>query len=57
MQYFQDILTIFLIFFLHFCQHFKIMYVFLNIQRQFKKKLKQISTGFILEYENIGSVL
>ena len=36
-QYFQDILTIFLIFFLHFCQHFKIIYVFLNIQHQFKK--------------------
>ena len=33
------------------------MYVFLNIQHQLKKKLKQISTGFILEYENIGSVL
>ena len=56
-QYFQDILTIFLIIFLHFSRHFKIMYVLLDIQVQIKKKLKQISTGFISDYENIGSVL
>ena len=36
-QYFQDILTIFLIIFLHFSRHFKIMYVLLNIQSQFEK--------------------
>ena len=37
-QYFQDILTIFLIIFLHFSRHFKIMYVLLNIQSQLEKK-------------------
>ena len=47
---------IFLIYFLFFSQHFKIMYVLLNIKCQFKKTLKQISIGFILEYKNIGSV-
>ena len=36
-QYFQDILTIFLIIFLHFSRHFKIMYVLLNIQSQLEK--------------------
>ena len=56
-QYFRDVLTIFLIIFSHFSRHFKIMYVLLNIQSQFKKKLKQIPMGFISEYENIGSVL
>ena len=35
-QYLQDILKIFLINFLHFSRNFKIMYVFLNIQSQFK---------------------
>ena len=34
---------------------FGILWVY--IQGHFKKKLKQISMGFISEYENIGSVL
>ena len=56
-HYLQNILTFFVIYFLHFSRHFKIMYVLLDIQVQIKKKLKQISTGFISDYENIGSVL
>ena len=53
----QNILTIFAIYFLHFSRHFKIMYVLLNIQVQLKKKLKQISTGFISDYGKMGSLL
>ena len=55
-HFLQNILTIFAINFFQVSQHFEIMYVLLNIQVQLKK-LKQISTGFISDYENIGSVL